>query len=123
MLGSFARRAALMFAALVTFTTASVAWGQVYKCTDAAGKTTYSDAACDAAAKQLKLPEDPKTNVTNPHMCAQMLDETRRLDAEADRDAKRGRSETADHAQQRRKMNKRYSERCVGISRTGSVQR
>ena len=74
-------------AALAIFATASVAWGQVYKCTDATGKTTYSDAACDAAAKPLKLPEDPKQNTTNPHMCAQMLDETRRLDAEADRDA------------------------------------
>ena len=123
MLGSFARRAALMFAALVTFATASVAWGQVYKCTDAAGKTTYSDAACDAAAKPLKLPEDPKTNVTNPHMCAQMLDETRRLDAEKERDARRGRPETEEHAQQRQKMNKRYSERCVGIARAGSVPR
>ena len=100
-----------------------VAWGQVYKCTDASGKTTYSDAACDAAAKPLKLPEDPKTNVTNPHMCAQMLDETRRLDAEADRDAKRGRAESADHAEQRQKMSKRYSERCMGIARSGAVPR
>ena len=95
----------------------------MYKCTDAAGKTTYSDAACDAAAKPLKLPEDPKPNDTNPHMCAQMLDETRRLDAEADRDAKRGRAETAEHAQQRQKMAKRYSERCVGIARAGAVPR
>lgn len=108
---------------LAIFAAAPVAWGQVYKCTDASGKTTYSDAACDAAAKPLKLPEDPKTNVTNPHMCAQMLDETRRLDAEADRDAKRGRAESADHAAQRQKMAKRYSERCMGIARSGAVQR
>ena len=44
--------------------------------------------------KPLKLPRDPKGNTTNPHMCAQLLDETRRLDAEADKDAKRGRAET-----------------------------
>ncbi len=109
--------------ALAILATASLAWGQVYKCTDASGKTTYSDVACDAAAKPLKLPEDPKTNVTNPHMCAQMLDETRRLDAEADRDAKRGRNESAEHAAQRQKMAKRYSERCVGIARSAVGQR
>ena len=108
-------------AALAMLAATPLAWGQVYKCTDATGKTMYSGAPCDAAAKPLKLPEDPKTNVTNPHMCAQLLDETRRLDAEADRDAKRGRTETADHAQQRQKMNKRYSERCVGIARAGSL--
>ena len=45
---------------LAIFAAAPVAWGQVYKCTDASGKTTYSDAACDAAGKPLKLPEDPK---------------------------------------------------------------
>ena len=103
--------------ALVMLGTASVVSGQVYKCTDAAGKTTYSDAACDAAAKPLKLPEDPKQNNTSPHMCAQLLDETRRLDAEADRDGKRGRPESADHKERRQKMNKRYSERCMGIAR------
>ena len=104
-------------AAIALFATASVASGQVYKCTDASGKTTYSGAACDAAAKPLKLPEDTKGNNTSPHMCAQLLDETRRLDAEADREAKRGRQESADHKERRQKMNKRYSERCAGISR------
>ncbi len=54
-------------------------------------------------------------------MCAQLLDETRRLDAEAEKDAKRGRAETAEHAKQRQTMSKRYRERCVGISRSASV--
>ena len=98
---------------------ASAAWGQVYKCADASGKTTYSDTACDAVAKPLKLAEDPKTNNTSPHMCAQLLDETHRLDAEKERDAKRGKAETAEHAAQRQKMTKRYSERCMGIARSG----
>jgi hypothetical protein len=102
---------------------ASAAWGQVYKCTDAEGKTTYSGAPCDAAAKPLKLPEDPKANTTSPAMCAQLLDETRRLDAEADKDAKVGRPETAEHAKKRQTMTKRYSERCVGVSRAGAVPR
>jgi hypothetical protein len=111
------RRALTTIAATAILAIAPVASGQVYKCTDAAGKTTYSDTACDAAAKPLKLPEDPKQNNTSPHMCAQLLDETRRLDAEAERDAKRGRPESADHKERRQKMAKRYSERCAGITR------
>jgi hypothetical protein len=95
----------------------------VYKCTDAAGKTTYSDSACDAAAKPLKLAEDPKSNTTSPSMCAQLLDETRRLDSETEKDVKRGRSETAEHAKQRQAMAKRYGERCVGVSRAGAQPR
>ena len=105
------------------FALASAAWGQVYKCTDAEGKTTYSGAPCDAAAKPLALPPDPKTTSTNPNMCAQLLDETRRLDADAEKDAKRGRPETAEHAKQRQTMSKRYAERCVGVSRAGAVPR
>jgi hypothetical protein len=97
----------------------SLADAQVYKCTDAAGKTTYSDAPCDAAATPLKLPEDPtKGTGTNPHMCAQLQDETRRLKAEADRDAKRGIAESADSAKRREAMDRRYAARCVGISRS-----
>jgi hypothetical protein len=117
------RYALKTFAAMALFAIASAVWGQVYKCTDATGKTTYSDNACDNAAKPLKLAEDPKQNATSPHMCAQLLDETRRLDAEADRDAKKSKPESADHKAQRQKMAKRYSERCVGIARAGSVPR
>ena len=120
MLGPSLRRATQMIVAAAIFVTASHAWGQVYKCTDATGKTTYADAPCDAAAQPHKLPEDPvrSNTTTNPHMCAQLLDETRRLDAETERDAQRGRPETAEHAKQRQTMAKRYSERCVGIARS-----
>jgi len=111
-------RATKMAIAVATFAIASIAHGQVYKCTDGTGKTTYSDAPCDAASKPLKLPDDPKKNVTNPHMCAQLLDETRRLAAEAERDAKRGRTESADNAKRRQTMTRRYEERCVGIARS-----
>jgi hypothetical protein len=107
-----------MAVALAICTMASVVHGQVYKCTDGAGKTTYSDAACDSSAKPLKLPDDPKGNTTNPHMCAQLLDETRRLAAEADRDAKRGRPESTDSAKRRQAVTARYEARCVGISRS-----
>jgi len=102
--------------ALAIFAAAPVAWGQVYKCTDAAGNTTYSGAPCDAAAKPFKLPEDTRPAPGNQHMCAQLQDETRRLDAEKERDARRGRAESEEHAQQRQKMAKRYSERCMSIT-------
>ena len=101
-------------------TMASIASGQVYKCTDANGKTTYADAPCDSASKPLKLPEDPKGNTTNPHMCAQLLDEKQRLAAEADREAKRGRAESADNAKRRQTVTARYEARCVGIARSES---
>jgi len=112
------RRTATTIAALALFAAASVATAQVYKCTDGAGRTSYSDAPCDSAGKPLKLPDDPKKNVTSPHMCAQLLDETQRLAAEAERDAKRGRAESPDHAKRRQTINRRYAERCVGISRS-----
>ncbi len=98
--------------------TASIAHAQVYKCTDNAGKTTYADAPCDAGTKPLKLPEDTKGNTTNPHMCAQLQDETRRLAAEAAQEARRGRAESADHAKRRQTMDERYAARCVGIARS-----
>jgi hypothetical protein len=109
--------------ALGMFVAASVASGQVYKCTDAQGRTTYSDTACDNGAKPLKLAEDPKSNHTSPTMCAQLLDETHRLDAEADRDARKSKPETADHKERRQKMASRYSERCAGIARAGAQPR
>ena len=112
------RCARKMAVALAMCTMASIAHGQVYKCTDGAGKTTYSDAACDSSAKPLKLPDDPKANTTNPHMCAQLQDETRRLAAEADRDAKQGRTESADSAKRRQTLTARYEARCVGIARS-----
>jgi hypothetical protein len=97
---------------------ASIAHGQIYKCTDPAGKTTYSDAPCDSASKPVKLPDEPKASPAGPHVCAQLQDETRRLAAEADRDAKRGRAESADSAKRRLALTKRYEERCAGIARS-----
>src|SRR5262245_30205921 len=75
----------------------SPAHAQGYKCTDASGKTTYGDAPCDALAKPHKLPAEPtKGTATNPRVCDQLLDETRRLADEADVTAKRGGKESAE---------------------------
>ena len=103
------------FAACAMVSTAN---GQAYKCTDSTGRTTYADTPCDAASKPLKLADDPKGNTTNPQMCAQLLDERRRLVAEADNDAKRGRAEGADNAKHRKSITASYEARCAGISRS-----
>jgi len=103
---------------------ASVAHAQVFKCIDATGKTTYSDAPCAAGVTPYKLPEDPtKGTGTSPRACAQMHDEMLRLATEADRAAKRGAAESADNAKSRRAMTKQYEARCVGISRTEPRQK
>lgn len=112
------RRAAKLAVACAICAMVSMAHGQVYKCTDGTGKTTYSDTACDSSAKPLTLSDDPRGNTTNPHMCAQLLDETRRLAAEADRGAKRGRPESTDSAKRRQAVTARYEARCVGIVRS-----
>jgi hypothetical protein len=114
----FARQTAIAFALCAT---ASVAYGQVYKCQDGSGKTTYADAPCASGGKPLKLPNDANAKgiATGPTVCAQLLDETRRLAAEANRHAKRGRTESATIAKRRQALTRQYERRCVGIARSG----
>jgi len=107
-----------MAAVFVICTTASIAHGQVYKCTDGTGKTTYSDAPCDSGTKPLKLPDEANRSNTNPNVCAQLLDETHRLAAEAERNAKRGHAESSRSLNHRQALTKQYETRCVGIARS-----
>jgi hypothetical protein len=115
------RHAAKIAVAFVICTTASIAHGQVYKCTDGTGTTSYSDWPCGAGSKPLKLPDDTKGSNTNPNVCAQLLDETQRLAAEAERNAKRGRAESPRSLNQRQALTKQYETRCVGISRSEPI--
>ncbi len=112
------RRATQVALALAICTTVSIAHGQVYKCTDSAGRTTYADAPCDSKGKPLKLPSDPKRSATDPHVCAQLLDERQRLAAEADRSARRGLTESTQSAKRRQALTRQYEARCVGIRRS-----
>ena len=106
-------------AALVICVAATLAHAQVYKCTDASGKTTYGDTACDAAARPLKLPPEPtKGAPPDPRVCEQLLDETRRLAQEAERTVARGGKESAESLQRRQKVTKQYEQRCAAISRS-----
>src|SRR4030095_12771917 len=102
------RYAVKMPVAFAICTTASIAHGQVYKCTDGAGKTTYSDAPCGSGSKPLRLPDDTKGSTTNPNVCAQWLAETQRLAAEVERNAKRGRTESSRSLKHRQALTKQY---------------
>ena len=106
-----------MAVTFVICTMVSIAHGQVYKCTDG-GTTTYSDVPCGAGSKPLKLPDEANRSNTNPNVCAQLLDETQRLAAEAERNAKRGRAESARSLNHRQALTKQYETRCVGIVRS-----
>jgi len=107
-------------AALGAWAIAALAHAQVYKCTDASGKTIYGDTACDAAAKPHKLPTEPtKGTGASSRACDELLDETRRLAQEAERTARRGGKESAENLQRRQKVTKQYEQRCASISRSG----
>ena len=95
------------------------AFAQVYKCVDPAGTTVYADAPCAANGKPLRL-QDPTrpTAAANPTACTQLLDETRRLAAEAARDAERGRPVNAANAKRRQALSEAYHRRCAGISKS-----
>jgi hypothetical protein len=98
---------------------ASIAHAQVYKCTDAAGKTIYADTPCASGSKPLQLPDPGKGGSTDPHVCAQLLDELNRLAAEADRNAQRGRTESTSSVKRRQALTRQYEARCVGVARSG----
>ena len=105
-------------AALLLCAGASLAHAQVYKCTDDAGKTTYADTPCDSGSKPLKLPDPGKQSTTDPHLCAQLLDELNRLAADADRNAQQGRTESSSSVKRRQSLTRQYEARCVGIARS-----
>jgi len=94
------------------------AHAQIYKCTDASGKTAYADAPCDAAARPLKIQDEAKALSTSPTACAQLQDEMQRLAAEADRAAARGHPESPSGAKRRQSLTGQYEARCIGIHRS-----
>lgn len=96
-----------------------LAHAQVYKCEDGAGKTIYADAPCSRGGKTLKLPSDTSGSPTGRTICAQLFDERRRLAAESDRAAKRGRTESTSSARRRQALTRQYESRCIGIARSG----
>jgi Domain of unknown function (DUF4124) len=112
---SCARMLAVLFA---TGAIVPIAQAQIYKCTDQTGKTIYSDARCESGGPPLKLPNASTGPATDRNMCAQLLDETQRLAAEADRDAKSGRARNANKEKRRQSLTRQYEARCAGIARS-----
>jgi hypothetical protein len=110
-------------AAILFVAAASVAQGQVYKCTDGAGKTIYADTPCGAASAPMRLPDEPTKGTASPTACAQLKDELQRLGAQADRNAERGRKESAASAARRQSLGKQYAARCAGISRSAPASK
>jgi hypothetical protein len=96
--------------ALAVAMAAALTSAQVYKCTDADGKTTYSDTQCARGGKALAIPNDPAPAATSGTVCAQMKDELARLAA--------GERAGTAPSPRRVSLSKQYAARCVGISRT-----
>jgi len=91
---------------------------QVYKCEDAQGKTIYADSPCARGGKTLNVPNDAKSTPGEGSVCAQLLDERRRLAADAERNAQLGRPESASSVKRRQSLARQYARRCIGISRS-----
>jgi len=111
-------RKAVAVAAILLALAAPSAPGQVYKCTDDAGRAIYADTPCGARSTPMRLPDEPTKSSASPTACAQLKDELQRLDAQADRSAVRGRPESAASAARRQSLGKQYAARCVGIARS-----
>jgi hypothetical protein len=106
--------ARLLVLALVVFV--SSAHAQVYKCTDAAGRTTYGDEPCASTGKRLKVPESDKPTLDNATVCRQLQDEMQRLSSQEAREAKRGQPKDALLAKRRATLLAQYHRRCAAIS-------
>jgi hypothetical protein len=104
---------ALAFAALVSL--APLAGAQVYKCQDAAGRTTYADAPCGNSGKRVAVPESAPRGLADATVCTQLLDEMRRLAAE---DARRAAAKNASNDRRRQALVAQYERRCAAIRRS-----
>lgn len=103
--------------ALTLLGVVSLAQAQVYRCTDANGRTTYGDAPCAQGGRTLKVPDSATHSFSDATVCAQLQDEMRRLDADARR-AKQGTAKKADDSKRRQKLAAQYERRCAAIHRS-----
>jgi hypothetical protein len=103
--------------ALALLGTASHSHGEVYRCTDSSGRTTYGDAPCARGGAALKVPESRTAGFGDATVCAQLQDEMRRLDADARRAGKAAAKK--DDSKRRQKLEAQYERRCASIHRSG----
>ena len=109
------RRRLRYIVALTLLGTASLSHGEVYRCTDASGRTTYGDAPCARGGAALKVPESRTAGFGDATVCAQLKDEMRRLDADAHR---AGKAAKKDDSKRRQKLDAQYERRCASIHRS-----
>ena len=103
--------------ALALLGVVSLAQGQVYRCTDANGRTTYGDGPCAQGGRALKVPDSATHGFSEATVCAQLQDEMHRLDADARR-AKQGTAKKVDDSKRRQKLAAQYERRCAAIHRS-----
>ena len=60
------RRKGVAATAILLALVASSAGGQVYKCTDDAGRTIYADTPCGARSAPMRLPDEPTKSTASP---------------------------------------------------------
>jgi hypothetical protein len=109
------RVAALGLAAAVLAAAVPLAYGQVYKCRDGEGRTTYADSPCGPGSHPLRIPNDAPALPPGSTVCAQLHDELNRLAANE--------AERARPSKRRAALHRQYAERCAGISRAAPEAR
>ena len=107
--------AATVVLCVAAFAATSGVHAQVYKCQDANGQTVYADAPCASGGTPLRLQDATKQGAANPTACTQLLDETRRLAADA---AQRGKTASAANSKHRKSLEAEYQRRCAGITKS-----
>ena len=110
------RRGLRCAAALALLGVASLAHGEVYRCTDSSGRTSYGDAPCGRGAGALNVPESRTAGFGTATVCAQLQDEMRRLDADSRRTGKGAAGK--DDSKRRQKLEAQYERRCASIHRS-----
>ena len=107
--------AAVALAALLT--ALPIVHAQVYRCKDANGSTTYSDAPCAHGGKAMKIPDGGGRGFGDTTVCGQLLDEMHRLASEERRAMRNGAKQT-DVSKRRQALVAQYERRCASIHRS-----
>lgn len=107
--------AAVALAALLT--ALPIVHAQVYRCKDANGSMTYSDAPCAHGGKAMKIPDGGGRGFGDTTVCGQLLDEMHRLASEERRAMRNGAKQTG-VSKRRQALVAQYERRCASIHRS-----
>ncbi|HEX6795927.1 MAG TPA: DUF4124 domain-containing protein [Casimicrobiaceae bacterium] len=117
-MGALIRRIGVFTAvALAALVASPIVHAQVYRCKDANGSTTYSDAPCAHGGAAMKIPDAGRRGFGDTTVCGQLLDETHRLASEERRAMQNG-AKKIDTSKRRRALVAQYERRCASIHRS-----